>query len=147
MKCPLYSCLLIARLPSRSRNIWCLETIYRLGVILYCMCMHPLSVVLLTTDWIISYSFPPQILPEADHPRTVEGQSREKRKRLTKSAAGCPFYKPGPLENFRDLALVHSSTNLHRWQIWHQSCLSQNMKMKVGHHEYKECKDLVSSSN
>jgi len=50
-------------------------------------------------------------LPEADHHGTAEGQSREKRRKVSKRAsAGCPFYTPGPLENFRDLALVRLNT-------------------------------------
>ena len=95
------------------------------------MCVHTSTIL---TSYIIGYrldhcySFPPQILPEADHPRTVEGQSREKRKRLAKSAAGCPFYKPGPLENFRDLALVCSSTNLHRTNMASISLESKHEK-------------------
>ena len=45
----------------------------------------------------------PDILLEPQ--RDSEGQAKEKRRKTSKSTT-CPFYKPGPMENFRDLALV-----------------------------------------
>ena len=37
--------------------------------------------------------------------RDTEGRAKAKKRKTNKSAS-CPFYKQGPMENFRDLALV-----------------------------------------
>ena len=40
--------------------------------------------------------------------RDTEGRAKAKKRKTNKSAS-CPFYKQGPMENFRDLALVCQS--------------------------------------